>query len=1212
MCSFSDSPRPRPGLAITVATALLFAITLSACRPQVRVDRVAIVAPGTMVSGATTQLEALVQGRGAFDPRVSWSADGGGSFADASANPAAFTAPIVDAEETVVVRATSLHDQQRVGSVTITILPPGAFEFEIDPDLEPAVPTIPDPSEDEVVVSRSSDDDGVHSDFVEGHVLLRARSEADLDSFLQRFGGVVLRDNHVPEPPAELGISLTPEQRQPTIFVVRIDLATVNLDDFRLHAQQLGLAGSLSVTSMDGLLTIAAAAEARSDGYQASLNYLGYPTQAYPGPIFRSQERLVTGTTSRADAFGYSRFATDSGSESNVTLAWQFMAAHGITRRTRVAIIDAGFWLDEQGRRRGEDSDLPILPLQYDFFDDDGIADGENLSPCHVANPCFWHGTGSAGVATGIVDNLSGFAGTGGLVADPILFKRGATTDMELRAVRTAVAWGADVVNMSFGGDCNQACRSFYDDFSPYQEAVDLGSRTVFVAAAGNGAGNPATGYDVGSPHHYRPCTDPNVICVGALADDQTTKIGFSNFGTGVDVFAPTNILVMSYPPSTDASGPLTDAFTAEVEQSFGGTSAATPFVSGVIAMMKAIDPSLDNEEVRGILRATAHTGVDPVHRYLDAHEALRAAAAGTQPIRDRFDVQGLGSLAQPIVLSGPGPWYSPNLSIHDQNDEDHFRFEMGAPGAVTVELAYPLGLGAMEVSGLDPLGPCARPRLQSNQPLVGPEGQQGRVMVYQAAAGPYRLGLGAWAINAYSLRISPTAGAASLPDAYEENDRLESAWPLYSQVLLGSGITTRLVRDARADIAATIHHAGDIDHYIVTGKEASIAERVFLTGRPSVRVYDNDAPITLEVFELLYDQNGGRVLGDPVPGSPVSSACNALDAEVFLDAGSEYLVRVSGAQGRYRLNNGISAEERILPELMWARFYEILNPSEPIERPIYDEPAWYLFLGDPAFGALELSGEVRMRLFDAQSNLVAESSPVGQAVHRLSLHGLARHGVYALEVGPTTAMPLEGTTFLMSWEAREPLAATGNLLGNPGAEDGAADPSGPVEIPDWYLFADGLGEVRVVAYGHEGGYPTEADPGPEDRGAQFFAGASDSAYSGTRQELFVDPAWYAAVDAGEVKFTVEAFLGGRAAESDVARLTLTFFDPVTTASSEVGLGPVSVTEREGRTGLWLRSATGYVPPSTRRIWVTLEFFGAGGDGYADELSLRLEAYPDE
>jgi hypothetical protein len=39
----------------------------------------------------------------------------------------------------------------------------------------------------------------------------------------------------------------------------------------------------------------------------------------------------------------------DKGSKSEVAKAWQLLTAHGIARRVRVAIIDAGFWLDGAG-----------------------------------------------------------------------------------------------------------------------------------------------------------------------------------------------------------------------------------------------------------------------------------------------------------------------------------------------------------------------------------------------------------------------------------------------------------------------------------------------------------------------------------------------------------------------------------------------------------------------------------------------------------------------------------------------------------------------------------------------------------------------------------------------------------------------------------------------------------------------------------------------
>ena len=155
--------------------------------------------------------------------------------------------------------------------------------------------------------------------------------------------------------------------------------------------------------------------------------------------------------------------------------------------------------------------------MQYNVDSVDFFAGGPNLMSCGSTNLCWWHGTESAGVATGIANNRRGEMGTGGQVADPLLFRINGAADERNRAIRAAVAWGADIVSMSFGVNCNQACRIDDRDDNPYNDAVDSGSKVVFLAAAGNGSGTPGVGYDVGEPSFFHPCIEDHVICVGAL-----------------------------------------------------------------------------------------------------------------------------------------------------------------------------------------------------------------------------------------------------------------------------------------------------------------------------------------------------------------------------------------------------------------------------------------------------------------------------------------------------------------------------------------------------------------------------------------------------------------------------------------------------------------------------------------------------------------------
>src|SRR5262249_53938731 len=145
------------------------------------------------------------------------------------------------------------------------------------------------------------------------------------------------------------------------------------------------------------------------------------------------------------------------GSQASVSAALQFVAAHPPQRRSRVAIVDGGFWLDSDGHPRstpGGLSDLPDAPMRWDFLGTGAVADGENPSGCAGGSLCRWHGNDSASVATARLDNKYGAAGNGGTVADPILYKTGADFGSAGAAIRAASGWGADVVSMSFGAEC--------------------------------------------------------------------------------------------------------------------------------------------------------------------------------------------------------------------------------------------------------------------------------------------------------------------------------------------------------------------------------------------------------------------------------------------------------------------------------------------------------------------------------------------------------------------------------------------------------------------------------------------------------------------------------------------------------------------------------------------------------------------------------------
>ena len=179
-------------------------------------------------------------------------------------------------------------------------------------------------------------------------------------------------------------------------------------------------------------------------------------------------------------------------------------------------------------------------------------------------------------------------------------------------------------------------------------------------------------------------------------------------------------------------------------------------------------------------------------------------------------------------------------------------------------------------------------------------------------------------------------------------------------------------------------------------------------------------------------------------------------------------------------------------------------------------------------------------------------------------------------------------------------LIVNGNAEADVGSDNG--DQIGPVTG-----FAS-TGQFTVVQYGAGGGFPQPTDPGPTDRGLNFFAGGPSAAVSTGSQVILVGEA-SVAIDGGNVNYDLSAWLGGFSTQDDNAVLTLAFLDTDSAQLGSTSLGPVTEPERGGNTGLLFLDQMGLVPAGTRSIDVTLTLTreeGSYDDGYADNLSLVL------
>ncbi|WP_067172719.1 type VII secretion-associated serine protease mycosin [Microtetraspora niveoalba] len=197
------------------------------------------------------------------------------------------------------------------------------------------------------------------------------------------------------------------------------------------------------------------------------------------------------------------------------------------------------------------------------------------------AQDCMGHGTSVAGIIAGRERKGSPFFGvapdarlisvkqTNAERGDPALLAK---------AIAKAADLGAQVINVSVKAA----------DRMDLRKAVGyaLSKDAVIVAAAGN-----VTKED-GTPSPAYPAAYPGVLAVGASTqDDELAE--FSNASTPVAVLAPGQDLTSTWPGGT-------------YQNDLKGTSHATAYVSGVVALVRARYPELDNVRVRRRLVLTS------------------------------------------------------------------------------------------------------------------------------------------------------------------------------------------------------------------------------------------------------------------------------------------------------------------------------------------------------------------------------------------------------------------------------------------------------------------------------------------------------------------------------------------------------------------------------------------------------------------------------
>ena len=257
---------------------------------------------------------------------------------------------------------------------------------------------------------------------------------------------------------------------------------------------------------------------------------------------------------------------------------------------------------------------------------------GSNTSP--IAD----HGTATAGSIGAVGNNGAGGAGIAWKVQMlPVRVTNNSDSSASCSDMASGIEWAADhgaqVINLSYD---ISGCPNTIDAAAQYAENQGA---VVFVAAGNSGINVSA----------FMPAVH-SLVLVGATnsSDSRTT---YSNFGTGLDLVAPGNLIYAPIPGNS---------YTYE-----SGTSLAASISAGVAALLFAMNPAWTPAQIRQMLFTTAHplTAQDGNGRvdafaavsaaYQDMHGGALPPTPSTTPGANQ--TSGTANLNSVVVF--PNPW---------------------------------------------------------------------------------------------------------------------------------------------------------------------------------------------------------------------------------------------------------------------------------------------------------------------------------------------------------------------------------------------------------------------------------------------------------------------------------------------------------------------------------------------------------------------------
>ncbi len=372
-------------------------------------------------------------------------------------------------------------------------------------------------------------------------------------------------------------------------------------------------------------------------------------------------------------------------SDLHLTKAWAQSTGAGVT----VGVIDTGYlqWEDLMPNIVGG------YDFQYDYADGD-VGDGVGVPDGRDANAVA-HDLDSHGSSVGSIIAAAGNGiGVAGIAFDAKLLMARARTMLD---IADAIVWAAGgkvegvplnprparVINISKSSPTSHSCNRGSE-----KDAIDFAlSRGVVVVMSAGNRNNDVPGLQA---HN----------CMGtitvAASGAEGGKANYSSFGSQVAIAAPAGDMPGAGQLHAATLGPYRNE---GIRGKFWGTSAASPVVAGIAALMLSKRPDLTPAEVRTLLQKSAVPFQQPCHGcgpgIVNAANAVAAAMSykrsiGEEAAVDEWEMRNpkniqndSGSFAQwvadlPSKVRG---------TISSGSDVDFYRVELPAGHTLTAAL---------------------------------------------------------------------------------------------------------------------------------------------------------------------------------------------------------------------------------------------------------------------------------------------------------------------------------------------------------------------------------------------------------------------------------------------------------------------------------------------------------------------------------------------